>query len=103
MSDMPGKGYATKNSTTHLQPFKMDGNNFNMWSKQFIMTVTSKGKRVYLDGKETELDEDLYPTENKKWTTANAIVHSWILNNLSRECCRQPSSTQRMQAHSRKN
>lgn len=31
--------YATENPTSQLVPFKMDGNNFNMWSKQFVMAV----------------------------------------------------------------
>lgn len=74
--------YATKNLETQLVPFKMDGNNYNMWSKQFIMVVTPKGKLGYLNGNEADPDVDLYLAEHKKWITNNVMVHSWILNGL---------------------
>lgn len=58
--------YAPKNPVTQLVPLKIDSNNYNMWSKQFIMVLTSKGMLGYLNGDEIESDKDIYPTKHKK-------------------------------------
>lgn len=47
--------YAIDNLTSQLVSFKIDGNNFNLWSKQFVITITSKNKLECLSGDEAKL------------------------------------------------
>lgn len=63
----------------------MDGTNYNIWSKQFTIAVTSKNKIGFLNDDEPEPSTILYPAKQKKWVVANTMVHLWIINDPSLE------------------
>lgn len=55
------------NPATQLVPFKMDGANYTIWSKQLTMVVTSKNKLGFLTRDYREPSVILNPLEHKKW------------------------------------
>ncbi|KAF3771737.1 hypothetical protein EJ110_NYTH59400 [Nymphaea thermarum] len=67
-----------ENSFSYGTTIKLNGSNYETWSKVFIMTVAGHRKKYIF--------EDDEPTEKKEiyvvWDEDNYIVMSWIMNNV---------------------
>ncbi|XP_075088279.1 uncharacterized protein LOC142170299 [Nicotiana tabacum] len=60
-----------------------DSENYGLWSRSMKLALKAKRKLGFITGNcKKESFED---TLHEKWETYNAIVHSWIMNSVSKD------------------
>lgn len=62
----------------------LSGDNYNSWSRAFLVAITIKNKLGFLDGT-VSLPENPSPILQNAWIRNNNLVFSWIYNSLSKE------------------
>ncbi|KAL7584880.1 uncharacterized protein LOC111901802 [Lactuca sativa] len=63
--------------------YKLNGQNYNLWSHSISIFIGGKGKEDYLSINLVQPD-DKSPTY-KKWKAENNMVMSWLLNSMTPE------------------
>ncbi|KAH0689600.1 hypothetical protein KY289_016958 [Solanum tuberosum] len=58
--------------------------NYTLWSKAMKLTLLTKNKLGFVDGSVMREDYTV-DSEKKQWDRCNAIVHSWLISNVSKE------------------
>ncbi|KAF3772343.1 hypothetical protein EJ110_NYTH58210 [Nymphaea thermarum] len=77
--------YKMAGNSSYGTTIKLDGSNYEIWSRVFMMSVASHRKKYIL-----EEDEPLEKKENyATWDEDNNIVMSWIMNSV--ESCIAPT------------
>lgn len=62
----------------------LSGENYNSWSRAFLIALTIKNKLGFIDGT-ISLPENPTPILQNAWVRNNNLVFSWIYNSLSKE------------------
>lgn len=76
---------ATINPEFHSVPtaYKLNGQNYNIWSHSISIFIGGKGKEDYLSIDQVQPDEK--NPEYTKWKAENNMVMSWLLNSMTPE------------------
>ncbi|KAF3771961.1 hypothetical protein EJ110_NYTH56987 [Nymphaea thermarum] len=77
-SEGPNEYKMAGNSFSYGTTIKLDGSNYEIWSRVFMMSVAGHRKKYILEEDEPLEKKGIYAT----WDEDNNIVMSWILNSV---------------------
>ncbi|XP_022922165.1 uncharacterized protein LOC111430229 [Cucurbita moschata] len=73
LSDQPGYS---------LVPIKLNGTNYQSWSKSVMHALVDKKKIGFIDGTIEEPSQDANSTEFELWNKCNSMIISWLTHSV---------------------
>ncbi|KAL3537638.1 hypothetical protein ACH5RR_001004 [Cinchona calisaya] len=65
-----------------LVPIKLNGANYQSWSKAMIHALTAKNKLGFIDGSLQAPSQEEKPTEFALWNQCNSLILSWLTHSV---------------------
>ncbi|KAL3538213.1 hypothetical protein ACH5RR_001579 [Cinchona calisaya] len=65
-----------------LVPIKLNGANYQSWSKAMIHALTAKNKLGFIDGSLQAPSQEEKPTEFALWNQCNSLILSWLTHSI---------------------
>lgn len=65
-----------------LVPVKLNGANYQSWSKAMIHALTAKNKLGFIDGSLEAPSQEEKPTEFALWNQCNSLILSWLTHSV---------------------
>ncbi|KAL3513054.1 hypothetical protein ACH5RR_025771 [Cinchona calisaya] len=65
-----------------LVPIKLNGANYQSWSKAMIHALTAKNKLGFIDGSLQAQSQEEKPTEFALWNQCNSLILSWLTHSV---------------------